>query len=76
MAASNAQHLMTHDDDAGLGVSPDFYARPRNVEEREEDLVRSIVARQAKGNTRLQSGRYVTKRQVDAEYEQLAEHEF
>lgn len=61
---------------AVLSVSPDFYARPENVEEREEEMARRIVMRLSHGNVRLQAGKYSTKSQIDAEYAAIADIDF
>lgn len=42
----------------------------------EKNIERVIVSKLARGNVSLQSGRYITRKEIDARYERIKQHSF
>lgn len=57
-------------------LPPAFLQVPEDNRDRTGALVRRIVMMFARGNYRLQTGRYVTKRQIDERYKKLRDVDF
>ncbi|MDG4574831.1 MAG: hypothetical protein P9C36_05725 [Defluviicoccus sp.] len=57
-------------------LPPAFLHVPENNSDRLNALARRIVMMFARGNYRLQTGRYVTKRQIDERYKKLRDVDF
>ena len=57
-------------------LPPAFLHVPEDKPEYKSALVRRIVMKFARGNYRLQTGRYVTKRQIDERYKKLRDVDF
>jgi hypothetical protein len=57
-------------------LPPAFLRVPEDNRDRTNALVRRIVKMFARGNYRLQTGRYVTKRQIDERYKKLRDVDF
>ncbi len=57
-------------------LPPAFLHAPEDNRDRTNALVRRIVMMFARGNYRLQTGRYVTKRQIDERYKKLRDVDF